>query len=79
MRIYREIALGDFEFWSGAVSVAKRLTENEFEMVEQYLEETGAEFSETDINDFFWFETETILDIIDVDEDDFWKRGHEAE
>ena len=52
-----EKSLKDFDFWSGAILNAKNLTDEEFDTIENYLE--GFELmTETEINDFFWFEME---------------------
>lgn len=74
MKIYREESLSDFDFWSGAVPVARKLTDEEFDIIEQCLEDSGEEFSDTDINDFFWFETETICEWLGITEDELWAR-----
>lgn len=53
-----EKSLKDFDFWSGAVANVKNLTDEEFDTIENYLEESGELMTETEINDFFWFEME---------------------
>lgn len=61
MRIYKEVELQDFEFWGGAISTIDELTEEQVQTIWEGLEETAAEpMTETDINDFFWFDTDTI-------------------
>jgi len=63
MRIYKEESLRNFNFWSGAKDTVKYLTEDELETIENMLEEINPDgMSETEINDFFWFEDETIAD-----------------
>ena len=37
MKIYREESLSGFEFWSGAKDFAKKLTDNEFDQIEDNL------------------------------------------
>lgn len=34
MKVYEEISLKDFEFWSGAIKTAKYLTDDEMDAVE---------------------------------------------
>lgn len=55
--------LRDFEFWAGAQSTAKLLTWDDFDTIEEGIIECTAEgdmWTETDINDFFWFDTDVI-------------------
>lgn len=68
MIIKKEESLTNFEFWSGAVDTVKYLTNDEIETVESMLEELNPEgMDETDINDFFWFEDETIAEWLGYD------------
>lgn len=62
MKIYTEKSLNNFEFWSGAKDTVKYLTESELDTIEATLEECAPKegYSETAINDFFWFEDNTI-------------------
>lgn len=63
MKIYREIPLSEFEFWSGGKDTVEELTEEELEQIEQILEEIYPEgMDETEVNDFFWFERELIAE-----------------
>lgn len=66
MKIYKEVDCTSFEFWSGAVDTVKQLTSRELEKVWEELENCWVENdevpSETDINDFFWFENDTIAE-----------------
>lgn len=62
MEIRKEVSLKDFEFWAGATSTVEYLTEEELDTIEEMLEETGTVYSETDLNDFFWFEADTIAE-----------------
>lgn len=60
MRYYVECELSGFEPWSGAVAVMDALRENAeaFEAVESFIEEWSevSNLTETDVNDFLWFE-----------------------
>lgn len=63
MNFTKEIKLRDFEFWSGAKETVSMLSGNEIELLERYfedLEDEGFIWSDTQINDFFWFETDWI-------------------
>ncbi len=62
MKYYKEESLTNFDFWSGAKDTAKYLTDDELEQIEGMLQEcySDSEISETAINDFFWFEEDTI-------------------
>jgi hypothetical protein len=63
MRITKEESLSNFEFWSGANDTVKYLTNKELYTIEAMLEELNPEgMSETEINDFFWFEDDTIAE-----------------
>lgn len=63
MKIYKEESLTNFEFWSGAKDTVKYLTYEELEQIEASLEECYPEgMDETAVNDFFWFEDETIAE-----------------
>lgn len=63
MKIYTEKSLKDFDFWSGAKYTVKYLTEDEINLIETILEDSFPEgISETEINDFFWFEDDSIAE-----------------
>ena len=63
MKIYKEERLRNFEFWSGACDRVKYLTDEELDTIESILEECNPEgMTETEINDFFWFEEDTIAE-----------------
>lgn len=60
MTITKEISLKDFDFWAGAVNTASLLTDDEFDTIEAELEDSGESWSETAINDLFWFESDYV-------------------
>ena len=61
MKIYTEKSLREFDFWSGARDTVKYLTPGELDQIESILKECYPEgMDETAINDFFWFEDDTI-------------------
>lgn len=63
MKIYTEKSLRNFEFWSGACDRVKYLTNEELDTIESILEDCNPDgMTETEINDFFWFEEDTIAE-----------------
>jgi hypothetical protein len=69
MKLYKEESLSNFEFWSGAKDNAKKLTSEELDQIESILEDTNPDgMSETEINDLFWFDFETVLEWIGKEE-----------
>lgn len=67
MKVYSEIPLSQFEFWSGAKELAAQLTEEQFDMVESILENNYLDgLSDTEINDLFWFDQNLIREWADM-------------
>lgn len=64
MKWYVEDKLYNFKFWSGAENLAATLTNSQFNEIEQYIEDAGREWSDTDINDFFWHDKDLIAEIL---------------
>ena len=64
MKITKEVNnYYDFEFWSGARDTAEELTADEIEEIFTILEDAYPEgMTETELNDFFWFERDTIAE-----------------
>lgn len=63
MKMFKEENLTSFNFWSGARDTVKYLTSDDLNTIESILEDTNPEgMSETAINDFFWFEEDTIAE-----------------
>ena len=61
MKVYSEISLKDFEFWSGGKDTVKYLTYEELDTIEGILEGEYPEgIDETELNDFLWFEIDII-------------------
>lgn len=81
MKIYSEQSLRNFEFWSGAADTAKYLTDEELDTIEEMLEETNPDgMSETEVNDLFWFEDDTIAEWLGYsDFEEIMKRDEEDE
>ena len=79
MKIYTETALKDFEFWSGAKQTAQYLTDDDFDIIENILDEECENYSDTDINDIFWFEKDWIAEMLGyVDFDDLMEKREEC-
>ena len=63
MRVVCEISLVSFDFWSGAKDNAKQLTYQEMEELEYMLEDIFPNgCSDTQLNDLFWFDFETVCE-----------------
>lgn len=63
MKIIKEESLSDFRFWSGARDTVRFLTEDELETVEGILSDEYPDgMDATELNDFFWFEDDTIAE-----------------
>lgn len=63
MKIYKDISLRNFDFWSGAVDTAEKLTDEQLDRVEAELEVLYPDgVSDTFINDLFWFEEKTVFE-----------------
>ena len=78
MKLYKEQAFTDFEFWAGAKDKVKYLTDDELNQIESILEDCYPDgMSETEVNDFFWFEDETIAEWLGYESfDDIMERGN---
>ena len=71
MKIYMEKSLRNFEFWSGAKDRVKYLTLHELDVIEDIFEDICPDgMDETSINDFFWFEEDTIAEWLGYDDFD---------
>ena len=71
MKIYKEESLRNFEFWSGAKKNAKEFTDEQLDQIEAILEDMYPEgMSETQINDIFWFEPETLREWLGIEEEE---------
>ena len=71
MKIYEEKNLCDFNFWSGAVDNANKMTSEQLTEVESVLEGLYPEgMEDTQINDLFWFDFETVCEWIGFNPDE---------
>lgn len=71
MTITQEItSLSEFEAWSGGKDTLDRLTSEQQEQLISYLEDAYPEgMSDTELNDFLWFEGELINEWLGIDKD----------
>lgn len=61
MKIWSENSIRNFNFWSGACDTISDLTWEDFDILEPLIEEMfGDEVEDVELNDFFWFERDTI-------------------
>lgn len=86
MKLYKEIdSIEDYEAWSGARDTIKRLEElDAVETLDAQLDDLFPDgCSETELNDFLWFETETIAELVghngDLFDDDDEENKEEEE
>jgi hypothetical protein len=64
MKVISEISLRDFKFWSGGEERAKNCTDEQLDKIESIMESDAPEsgWTDDDINNFFWFDFDTIVD-----------------
>jgi len=74
MKYTKELDLINFEFWSGAKQ--HEFTYNELKELENILEDLYHENppTETEINDLFWFEEETLCEWLNLDYNKYLNR-----
>lgn len=72
IKYYIEENLKDFRAWSGGLDTLNKLKElDRVEDVESYIEECMTEASDTDINDFLWFESDFIFtELLGINEEE---------
>ena len=71
MKVYSEINLRDFKFWSGAKDNAETLTSEQLDMVDSILEELYPHgMNETEINNFFRFGFDTIREWLGIEKEE---------
>lgn len=69
MKVYKEMNLRDFEFWSSAKSNAETLTDEQLDIVESILEDAFPDGMDvTQINDIFWFDFDTIREWLGIED-----------
>lgn len=74
MKITKELNLTDFNFWGGAKN--HDFTYNELKEIEYILEDLYFDNlpTETDINDLFWFEEESICEWLGINYNEYLNR-----
>lgn len=71
MKITTEQSLSNFNFWSGAKDNAIELTTSQLDEVEGILEDLYPDgINETELNDLFCFEFETIKEWLGITEEE---------
>lgn len=71
MKIVSENPISEFHFWSGAAELAKHLSEKEMDQIENILEEQYPDgMTDTELNDFFWYEGQTIAEWLGYEKED---------
>ena len=71
MKITTEQSIANFSFWSGAKANADELTLSQLNEVENILEDLYPEgIGETQLNDIFWFDFETIKEWLGITDED---------
>lgn len=79
MLVQQEISLRNFEFWSGGADRAKNCTVEELDELELFFEESEVTWTDTEINDMFWFEFDILAQFLGYeDEEDFDRKHAEA-
>ncbi len=79
MKIITEKSLRDFEFWSGGADRANNCSSEELDSIEEFLEENEPEdgWTDTAINDFFWFDFDTIAQHLGYKDEADFDRQHD--
>lgn len=79
LKIVEEISLEDFDAWSGGKDTLDRLIElDRVDEIERYIEELYPDgCTDTELNDFLWFEDDTIADLLDMS--DLWEDEEDEE
>lgn len=73
-----EKKLRDFTFWAGAATNAAKLTYEELDRLEQFIEDLGDDpWSTTEVNDMMWFDFENVCDWLGLDYEEVMAREKE--
>lgn len=80
MKVYKECSLTDFEPWSGGADRFRVFTYEQLEAIEQELEMLYPDgMDETEINDLFWFEEDTLAEWLGFDDFEALERHNKGE
>ena len=73
MKVFTELNLTNFEFWSEAKN--HKFSYNELKDLEFHFDELYSDgMSETQVNDIFWFEEKFLCELLDIDFDEYLER-----
>ena len=76
MRYICDESLTNFEFWSGAKDRANLLTFSELEELDNQLEDFFCEIpTQTQINDLFWFDFDSVCRMLGTTEEELEERA----
>lgn len=66
-KVQKEISLAEFEAWGGAVSRLEKIIDYDMvdEATDYILTILGDTFTETELNDFIWFEMDVLFEEIE--------------
>ena len=72
MKIYKEQDLWTFDFWSGAEDTARKIDDaGAWDIIERVLDNLYPDgIDETELNDLFRFEPETVLEWAGIEEEE---------
>lgn len=72
MKVYGEISLQDFEFWSGARYTAEKIEEaGKWDELENLISEWYPDgVDETTLNDILWMDSENIFEWLGINENE---------
>ena len=72
MKVYEEISLQDFEFWSGAKDTAEKIEEaDKWDELENLISELYPDgVDETTLNDLLWVDSENILTWLGINDNE---------
>lgn len=71
MKVFSEISLIHFDFWSGAKDNAKQLNYDELEQLDYILEDIFPDgCTDTQLNDLFWFDFNVICEWLGLELDE---------
>lgn len=77
MKITTEVSLENFEAWSGGKDTLNELTSSECATIESMLEDLYPDgMDETQLNDFLWFDNETIAEWLGYSSWEHLERDH---
>ncbi len=78
MKIYSDIQIRDFNFWSAAKERAAKLTDGQWDVIESQLDYLYPEgMSEGQLNEIFWFDFDTIVRMLGYDDEEDFDRQME--